>query len=112
VRRRVRHAVVRLWAGGVVRRTPTHPPMRPLRRKCVPCVRHAAVRPSPVPLSRHEQGPLCVCAPHSPAHTVGVQLVRQGGRRSWVREGSRMRCAGGGPCHLRIAVCVRVRSPG
>ena len=31
-----------------------------------------------VPLAATRNGPLCVCVPCSPAHTVGVQLVRKG----------------------------------
>jgi len=41
----------------------------------VPCGRAAV---PPVPLAATRNGPLCVCVPCSPAHTVGVQLVRKG----------------------------------
>ena len=67
------------WAHviGLCMRVARRTPVPPLRRSA-PCVCRAAVLRSPVPLAATRNGPLCVCVPCSPAHTVGVQLVRKG----------------------------------
>ena len=68
------------WAHviGLCMRVARRSPVPPLRRSA-PCVCRAAVlRSPPVPLAATRNGPLCVCVPYNPAHTVGVQLVRKG----------------------------------
>ena len=72
VRRRVGHVI------GLCMQVARRSPVPPLRRSA-PCVCRAAVlRSPPVPLAATRNGPLCVCVPYNPAHTVGVQLVRKG----------------------------------
>jgi hypothetical protein len=98
-----------LWTGGVARESP----LQPLRR-CVPCLCRVAALRSPVPLARHEQGPLCLCVcqcvPHSPAHAVGVQLVRPADTGAWCERGSPPRALRRrrSLCRLRRAVCMCV----
>ena len=62
----------------------------------------------PRPRPRARGNPLCVCAPHSPAHFAGC-AAREAGAGSGVRarRASRARrSAGGGGPPLRIAVCA------
>ena len=69
----------------------------------VPCGRAAV---PPVPLAATRNGPLCVCVPCSPAHTVGVQLVRKGPLELGAGGGEPLVLRRRRSPPLRITVCV------
>ena len=107
VRRRVRHAVVRLWAGGVAQERP----------RAAAAQEHAVRVPygscgAASSATSAGQPTVCVCAPHSPAHFAGC-AAREAGAESRVRErreparAARAAVSAGCPSP---SVCVR--SPG
>ena len=99
MRRRVRHAVVRLWAGGVAQERP----------RAAAAQEHAVRVPygsCGAASSPPRAGQPTVCVRHTARRRLwGVQLVRQGRERGVGEKGARTRCAGG-PFRLRILVCV------
>ena len=84
VRRRVRHAVVRLWAGGVAQERP----------RAAAAQEHAVRVPygscgAASSATSAGQPTVCVCAPHSPAHFAGCAAREAGaGSGGCGREGS------------------------